>query len=200
VDYSHYGPAYLDQDLRRLNDTAFNLLWRVNPAAMMSTPDWLPALLATSGQRAAWELMSKLLLILDEIYDIETTPLTNNWSMSRGKIRKTGYPLRYVEDDLHNLQRGLSELSLRLHRNECRKIGPEVPRRRLRWLAEGAIARAEPILDAVKEPADIARAEMIDHLATLQQRKHLKHMKPRRRPPTIGLPLPPISKVSLRAQ
>jgi hypothetical protein len=42
-------------------------------------------------------------------------------------------------------------LSLRLHRRDCRKVGPEIPGRRLRWLAEGVIARAEPILDVVSE-------------------------------------------------
>jgi hypothetical protein len=153
MDYLHYRPAYLDQDLRRLNDAALDLLWRLNPAAMVLVPEWLPEVLSTDAQRAAFELMRKLTLILDEVYDIETTPLTNNWSMSRGTIRKTGYPLRYVEDDLQDLHRALAELSLRLHQRECRKIGPEVPRRRLRWLAEGVIARAEPILEAVAKPA-----------------------------------------------
>src|SRR5580658_4723166 len=122
MDYSHYEPAYLDQDLRRLNDAAFDLLWRVNPEAMVWVPEWLPEVLSTDAQRAAFELMRKLTLILDEVYDTETTAMAKNWSMCRDTVRKTGYPLRYVEDDLHNLQRALTELCLRLHRQECRKI------------------------------------------------------------------------------
>jgi hypothetical protein len=132
--------------------------------------------------------MRKLTLILDEVYDTETTSMAKNWSMCRGTVRKTGYALRYVEDDLHNLHRALTELSLRLHRQECRKIGPEVPRRRLRWLTEGVIARAEPILDAVKEPGDLAGADIIDHPAKLQQRNQFKHVKPRGLPDRTEVP------------
>jgi hypothetical protein len=152
-----YGPPYLDQDLRRLNDAALDLLWRVNPEVMVPSPEWLPAFLNTNVHQAAWELMCKLLLILNEVSDIEIAGTQRNGPIVKGRLRKTGYPLRYVEDDLIDLQRALSELSQRLRRRGCRKIGPEIPGRRLRWLAEGAIARAEPILDAVREQGDAAR-------------------------------------------
>jgi hypothetical protein len=95
MDYSYYQQAYLDQDLRRLNDAAFDLLWRVNPEAMVWVPEWLPEVLSTDAQRAAFELMRKLTLILDEVYDTETTSMAKNWSMCRGTVRKTRYPLRY---------------------------------------------------------------------------------------------------------
>jgi hypothetical protein len=148
MGYSRYEPGYLEQDLRRLRDAALDLLWRVNPAAIANY-DWLPEVMPASAHRAAWELMRQLLLILIEVHDIETIPLTNNWSMVRGKIGKTGYPLRYAEHDLHGLQDALAELALRLDVKEYREIGPQVPDRRLRWLAEGLVARAEAIVAAL---------------------------------------------------
>jgi hypothetical protein len=157
MDGPSYGPPYLDQDLRRLNDAALDLLWRINPEAMVRSPDWLPAFLNTNVHQAAWELMCKLLLILNEVSEIEVAGTQRNGPIVKGRLRKTGYPLRYVEDDLVDLQRALGDLSQRLRRRSCRKIGPEIPGRRLRWLAEGAIARAEPILDAVREQGDAAR-------------------------------------------
>ena len=137
--------------MRRLNEAALDLLWRLNPAAHAPAPNWLPRLLTTNAHRAAWELMSKLLLILDEVHDVKTAAVSKNWSRVKGRMPRTGYPLQYIADDLHNLSRALTDLAARLHRHEFRKIGPEVPARRLRWLAEAAIARAEPILDAVSE-------------------------------------------------
>jgi hypothetical protein len=155
LDHPNYKPTYLEQDLRRLNEAALDLLWRINPAANASAPTWLPGLLTTNTHRAAWELMSKLLLILDEVHDVETTAISKNWSRVKGRMPRTGYPLRYIADDLRNLNRALTDLAARMHRREFRKIGPEVPARRLRWLAEDTIARAEPILEAVSEAPTI---------------------------------------------
>jgi hypothetical protein len=157
LDNPSYGPPFLDQDLRRLNDAALDLLWRVSPEVMVPSPDWLQAFLNTNVHHSAWELMCKLLLILNEVSEIEVSGTQRNGPIVKGRLRKTGYPLRYVEDDLLDMQRALTELSQRLRRRGCRKIGPEIPGRRLRWLAEGAIARAEPILDAVREQGDAAR-------------------------------------------
>ena len=103
--------------------------------------------------------MCKLLLILNELNDIETGHPTGNASLAKNKIRKTGYPLRYVRDDLLDLQHGLSELSSRLGRHDWRKTGPEIAGRPLSWLAEGTIARAEPILDVMRERDDRSTGE-----------------------------------------
>jgi hypothetical protein len=100
--------------------------------------------------------MRQLILISIEVRDIETIPLTNNWSMARGKIGKTGYPLQYVEHDLHDLQDALAELALRLDVKEYREIGLPAPGRMLRWLAEGVVARAEAILSALTDPAELS--------------------------------------------
>jgi hypothetical protein len=154
MDYPSYGASYLDQDLRRLNEAALDLLWRINPEALAPAPEWLPALLTTSAQRATWELMHKLLLILDQLYDVETSGMAKNWATLKGKLPKTGYPMRYCADDLLDLNHGLTELAYRLHRREARTIGPELPGRRLRWLAEAVIAQAEPVVDAVSNSAD----------------------------------------------
>jgi hypothetical protein len=157
VDHPNYKLTYLEQDLRRLNETALDLLWRVNPTANAPAPNWLPGLLTTNAHRAAWELMSKLLLILDELHDVEATAISKNRSMVKGKMPRTGYPLQYIAEDLRNLNLALTDLSARLRRREFRKIGPETPGRRLRWLAEDIVARAEPILDAVSEAPGIER-------------------------------------------
>jgi hypothetical protein len=175
MDHPSYGPPYLDQDLRRLNDAALDLLWRINPEVVVPSPDWLPAFLNTNAHQAAWELMSKLLLILNEVSEIEVAGTQRNGPIVKGKLRKTGYPLRYVEDDLIDLQRALSELSHRLRRRECRKIGPEIPGRRLRWLAEGALARAEPILDAVRERGDAARHKAASDILALDGADQWRH-------------------------
>jgi hypothetical protein len=154
MGHPYYGSPYVDQDLRRLNDAALDLLWRVNPEIVVPVPEWLPAFLDSETHHAAWELMCKLLLILNEFNDLETGHPTGSVSLAKNKIRKTGYPLRYVRDDLVDLQHGLSELSSRLGRHEYRKTGPEIAGRPLSWLAEGAIARAEPILDVMRERDD----------------------------------------------
>jgi hypothetical protein len=137
------------QDLRFLSEAALALLWRLDPEAAVPAPEWASRFLHSDEDRAASELMHALLLILDQVDPIETVPLHNNPGIPKGKTSKTAYPLRYVQHDLIALERGLTELSFRLGRPECRSIGLTSPNRRLRWLAEGLIARAEPILEAV---------------------------------------------------
>ena len=100
--------------------------------------------------------MHALLLILEQVGTIETVPTRMNPETPKGRTRKTAYPLRYVQQDLLALERGLTELSFRLGRPECRSVGPAASNRQLRWLAESLIARAEAILEAVKPPPALA--------------------------------------------
>jgi hypothetical protein len=152
---SDYQMRLAVEDLRRLDDAASDLLRKLNPEAVAPTPNWLPEFLATDESRAAYELMSKLLLLLEEVYDIETPGLTKNSSRTNRKVGNTGYSLQSVADDLLNLHRLISEPAFRLHVRESRKIGPEVPGKRLRWLAQGVVARAEPVLAAVSGPDEL---------------------------------------------
>jgi hypothetical protein len=147
-----YSRVYLLQDLRLLYEAALALLWRLDPEAAVPAPEWSSKFLHSEEHRATSELMHALLLILDQVGVIETVPLHANPGIPKGKTSKTGYPLRYVQQDLFALERGLTELSFRLGRQKCRSIGPTSPNRQLRWLAEGLIARGEPILEAVTEP------------------------------------------------
>jgi hypothetical protein len=141
------------QDLRLLSETALTLLWRLDPEAAIPAPEWSAKFLHSGEERAALELMHTLLLILDQVDPIETATLHNNSRILKGRMRKTTYPLRYVEQDIFALERGLTELSFRLGRLKHRSIGSASPNRRLRWLAESLIARAEPILEAVTSSA-----------------------------------------------
>jgi hypothetical protein len=135
--------------LRLLSETALALLWRLDPEAAIPVPEWSAKFLHSGEERVASELMHTLLLILDQVDSIETATLHNNSGILKGKMRKTTYPLRYVEQDIFALERGLTELSFRLGRPTYRSIGSASANRRLRWLAESLIAHAEPILEAV---------------------------------------------------
>jgi hypothetical protein len=159
MGYPGYKRDHLEQDLRRLNDLALDLLWRLNPEALSSlpTPQWLSDFLPTEVHRAASELMNKLFLILDEVGEIDTPGLLSNWSMLRGKIRSTDYLLRHVAEDLLELTAALTKLSHRLRAPEPRKVGPSLPNRRLRWLAESVVAHAEPALEAAIMSVDALR-------------------------------------------
>jgi hypothetical protein len=150
MGYSCYKRVHLEQDLRRLNDAALDLLWRLNPEALASppAPQWLPEFLPTEVHRAASDLMNKLFLILDEVREIDTPALRSNWSILRGKVPDTEYLLRYVAEDLLDLTAAFTRLSRRLRTGEPRKTGPNAPNRQLRWLAESVIAHAEPVLEA----------------------------------------------------
>jgi hypothetical protein len=161
MSHPSYSRANLELDLRRLNDAALDLLWRLNPEALvlLPTPQWLPEVLPTEVHRAASELMNKLFLILDEVNEVDTPGLVNNWSMLRGKIRNTNYPLRYAAEDLLDLTAAFTRLSRRLRAPDHRKIGDSTPNRRLRWLAENLIAHADPVVRAAIVLADRARIE-----------------------------------------
>jgi hypothetical protein len=157
-----YCRDHVMQDLRLLNEAALVLLWRVDPAVAVAAPEWPSNLLyrehraasklMQSEHRAVSELMQALLLLLDQVNTIETVPMNMNPEVVKGRTRKTAYPLRYLQQDFIALERGLTELSVRLGRPECRSVGPAAPNRQLRWLAERLIARAEAILEAVKPP------------------------------------------------
>jgi hypothetical protein len=111
------------QDLRLMSETALTLLWRLDPEAVIPAPEWSAKFLHSGEERAASELMRTLLLILDQLGSIETVTWHNNPGILKGKIRKTTYPLRYVEQDIFALERGLTELSSRLGRPTHRSIG-----------------------------------------------------------------------------
>ena len=150
-----YCRDHVLQDLHLLNEVALVLLWRVDPAAAITSPK-LPhsehraaSKLMHSERRAVSELIDALLLILDQVGAIETVAMHANPRIPKGRTNKTAYPLRYVQQDLIGLERGLTELSFRLGGPECRSVGPALPNRQLRWLAESLIARAESIMEAV---------------------------------------------------
>jgi hypothetical protein len=158
--YPRYQRCYLEQDLRRLDDAAQSILWRLDPEAVVTVPEWLPNFLRTDAHRAAWELMSKLLLILDELHGIDAPGSHNNWAMIVGQAPKTDYPLRYIADDLMELNRGVTQLSLRLRVSEGKTSAAPSRERHLCWLTESLIARVEPILDAVTESGESQQQEV----------------------------------------
>jgi hypothetical protein len=149
-----YSGDYILQDLRLLSEAALALLWRLDPEAAIPAPEWSSKFLHSDAQRAASELMHVLLLILDQVDAIETVPLQNNPGIPKGRTKKTGYLLRYVQQDLFALERGLTELAYRLPRPKCRLTGSNLRGRQLRWLAQNLVARADPILEAVNESTD----------------------------------------------
>jgi hypothetical protein len=148
-----YARHHVEQDLRRINDAASELLWRLDPRAIMAieVPHWIPRLLSDGASRAAWELQSRLLVILDQVNNMKVAGQKKNWTIPQGTVRKTGYSCRDVADDLLDLTHALDRLALRLNAPECRKIGLELPEKRLAWLAENVVAHAEPILAALNE-------------------------------------------------
>jgi hypothetical protein len=154
-----YGQHHVEQDLRRLNDAALDLLWRLDPQAItaIEIPQWIPRLLSDGASRAASDLMAKLLVILDLANNIKVAGHKKNWTIPQGTVRKTGYLCRYIADDLLDLTHALDRLALRLNAPECRKIGPELLEMRLAWLAENVVAHAEPILVALNENPDVGR-------------------------------------------
>jgi hypothetical protein len=143
-----YSRDLVLQDLHLLNEAALALLWRLDPVAAVPASE-PPSKLHSDEHRAASELMHALLLILDQVDAIETVPMHTNPRIPKGRTSKTAYPLRYVQQDLIGLERGLTELSIRLGRAKCRSVDPAFPNRQLRWLAKSLIARAEPILEAM---------------------------------------------------
>jgi hypothetical protein len=149
IEATIYSRDYLLQDLRLLNEAALALLWRLDPEAAILSTDEAAKYLHSEAHRGASEFMRTLRLIRDYVETIEPAAQRGSRVILKARMDKTGYPTRYVEDDLFALHRGLTELSYRVHRPECRLIGSNRGNRSLRWLAEALIARGEAILDIV---------------------------------------------------